>query len=82
MVTPLQCSCLVNPMDRGSWQATAHGVARVIRDLATRPPSPPHLKNTFTATSRLVFDKTTEYGSLAQLTHKINHHHDPAIPWP
>ena len=24
---PLQCSCLGNPMDRGAWQATVHGVA-------------------------------------------------------
>ena len=24
---PLQYSCLENPMDRGAWQATAHGVA-------------------------------------------------------
>ena len=24
--TPLQCSCLENPIDRGTWQATAHGV--------------------------------------------------------
>ena len=23
---PLQCSCLENPMDRGAWGATAHGV--------------------------------------------------------
>ena len=23
---PLQYSCLENPMDRGSWQATVHGV--------------------------------------------------------
>ena len=23
---PLQCSCLGNPMDRGAWQATVHGV--------------------------------------------------------
>ena len=22
---PLQCSCLVNPMDRGTWQDTVHG---------------------------------------------------------
>ena len=27
MATTLQCSCLGNPMDRGAWQATAHGVA-------------------------------------------------------
>ena len=25
--TPLQYSCLDNPMDRGSWRATVHGVA-------------------------------------------------------
>ena len=24
---PLQCSCLENPMDRGAWQASVHGVA-------------------------------------------------------
>ena len=23
---PLQCSCLENPLDRGSWWATVHGV--------------------------------------------------------
>ena len=26
--TPLQYSCLENPMDRGVWQATVHGVAK------------------------------------------------------
>ena len=25
--TPLQVACLENPMDRGAWWATAHGVA-------------------------------------------------------
>ena len=25
---PLQYSCLDNPMDRGAWQATVHGVAK------------------------------------------------------
>ena len=25
---PLQCSCLGNPMDRGAWQATGHGVTK------------------------------------------------------
>ena len=29
---PLQYSCLENPMDRGAWQATVHGVARVGHD--------------------------------------------------
>ena len=31
---PLQYSCLENPMDRGAWQATVHGTARVGHDLA------------------------------------------------
>ena len=26
--SPLQYSCLGNPMDRGAWRATAHGVAK------------------------------------------------------
>ena len=26
--TPLQYSCLENPMDRGAWKATVHGVAK------------------------------------------------------
>ena len=25
---PLQCSCLENPMDRGTWWATVHGVTK------------------------------------------------------
>ena len=25
---PLQCSCLENPMGRGAWEATVHGVAK------------------------------------------------------
>ena len=25
---PLQCSCLENPLDRGSWWATVHGITR------------------------------------------------------
>ena len=30
--TPLQYSCLENPMDEGAWWAAVHGVARVGRD--------------------------------------------------
>ena len=26
--SPLQYSCLENPMDRGAWRATVHGVAK------------------------------------------------------
>ena len=25
---PLQCSCLENPVDRGAWRATVHGMAQ------------------------------------------------------
>ena len=32
---PLQYSCLENLMDRGAWQATVHGVARVGHNLVT-----------------------------------------------
>ena len=31
-------------MDRGAWQATVHGVARVGHDLATKPPLLLHSK--------------------------------------
>ena len=37
---PLQYSCLENPIDRGAWQATVHGVTRVRHDLGTKPPPP------------------------------------------
>ena len=34
---------LENPMDRGAWQATVHGVTRVRHDLVTKPPPPMYL---------------------------------------
>ena len=40
---PLQCSCLGDPVDRGAWQATVHGIARDRHDLATKLPPPPPL---------------------------------------
>ena len=33
---PLQHSCLRNPMNRGAWRATVHGVARVRHNLTTK----------------------------------------------
>ena len=41
-MNPLQYSCLENAMDRGAWQATFHGVARVRHNLATKSP-PKHI---------------------------------------
>ena len=32
--TPLQCSCLENPMDRGDWWAAVHGVAKSLTRLS------------------------------------------------
>ena len=34
---PLQYSCLENPMDKGAWRVTVHGVARVGHDLVAKP---------------------------------------------
>ena len=31
---PLQYSCLGNPMDRGAWRATVHGVAKSLTQLS------------------------------------------------
>ena len=33
---PLQSSCLENPMDRGAWQPTVHGVAKTQTRLSAR----------------------------------------------
>ena len=33
---PLQYSCLENPMERGAWKATVHGVTRVGHNLANK----------------------------------------------
>ena len=35
---PLQYSCLENPMDKGAWQATVHGVAKSQAQLSTHTP--------------------------------------------
>ena len=38
----LQYSCLENPLGRGAWRATVHGVARVRHDLATQQQQQKH----------------------------------------
>ena len=48
----LQYSCLENPMDRGVWQATVHGITRVGHSLVTKPP---------------LFIKETAFSSLSAL---------------
>ena len=43
---PLQYSCLENPIGRGAWRATVHGVTRVGHNLVTttKPPRTPRMK--------------------------------------
>ena len=36
---PLEYSCLGNPMDRGAWRVTIHGVTRLGQDLETKQQS-------------------------------------------
>ena len=49
---PLQYSCLENPMDKGAWWATVHGVAKGRTRLSTqhknKPPEGPSLKKGLT----------------------------------
>ena len=35
---PLQYSCPRNPMDRGAWWATVHGVVRAVHNWVAKPP--------------------------------------------
>ena len=44
-------SCLENPVDRGAWQATVHGVARVRHDLVTKPL--PYVTKSFCCTAEI-----------------------------
>ena len=41
---PVRDPCLGNPMHRGAWWPIVRGVARVKRDLATKPPPPPTVR--------------------------------------
>ena len=54
---PLQYSCLENPKDRGAWQATAHGVARVgyiyMPSLLSLSPLPPAYSSRSSQSSRM-----------------------------
>ena len=61
---PLQYSCLENPMDRGAWQATVHGVARVGHDLVTKPPLPVPLGFTGGSVVKICACQAGEVGSI------------------
>ena len=57
---PLQNSCLENPMDRGAWEATVHGVARVGHNLATKPTGCNNFQIQFEKVSCLHFCKDSK----------------------
>ena len=41
--SPLQYSCLGNPMHREAWRATVHGVAKELDKIATKQPQGAHI---------------------------------------
>ena len=51
MASHYSIPCLENPMDKGAWRATVHGIAGVGHDLATKPP---HYHTTRTRTQNTV----------------------------
>ena len=61
---PVQYFCLENPMDRGAWQATLHGAARVGHDLATKQPP---------LCMTLIFINLEQISIRTQKIHFVNH---------
>ena len=61
---PLQNSCLGNPMDRGAWPATVHGVAKSQTSLSTRAHTP--------ACSNCIVVKT-EWCHASHLANHVSH---------
>ena len=55
---PLQYFCLENPMDRGAWQATVHGVTRVRHNLVTKPPLPKWKYRNYTYWKKYIYKWT------------------------
>ena len=55
---PLQCSCtLDNPIDRGTWRATVHGVAKSQTQLSTHTHTHTHSKRSVARKRRKVCKK-------------------------
>ena len=65
---PVKCSCLENPMDRGTWRTTVHGVARVRHSLATKPPLPLYLSSIPLYFSHMFFIHLYTHGALGLLS--------------
>ena len=56
-----------NPIDRGAWWATAHGLARVRHNLVTKPPPPSQIIETF---KRLYINKKKNTTTIKGPDHK------------
>ena len=63
---PLQHSCLENLMDRGTWQATVHGVEKSQTQLSDYM---------FQALIILLFDRRNNIKKKKNKDHGIQHHH-------
>ena len=81
---PLRYYCLANPMDRGAWLATVHGVARVGHNLATKAP-PPFICLYFLAMPRSMQDLIAPVGiepmTLAVEVGSFIHWTTKEVPW-
>ena len=62
--SPLQYSCLENPMDRGAWWATVHGVAQSRTRLKRLSSSSSNLPHMHTHVIRLIISSATENGEI------------------
>ena len=83
---PLQYSCLENPMNRGAWRATFHGVAETNTFTFTHT-GEGHLFNSGYWLKGISSRNTNRHiqnivwHPLAQLTHEINHHRSVSVEW-
>ena len=60
--SPLLCSCLENPTDRGAWGgvATVHGVVRIRYDWVTKPPPPISSLTVYSVFLKLTFQASKQ----------------------
>ena len=65
---PLQYSCLENPMDRGAWRATFHGVAK--SQIRLKCLSTSHIQSSFNPDVKISLDQlSTERNFYRQLSY-------------
>ena len=72
--TPLQYSCLENPMDGGSWLAAVHGVAKSQTRLKELSSSSSSIMATYSSTLAFKIPWTVEPGGLQSMeSQRIGH---------